>query len=293
MIHSMTGYGAAEHEGDGVSYRLEVRSLNNRYLKANIRLPEHLQMFEADVEKLLRERLHRGSVNYTLSLRDGAAEAVPEINVSVLEAYLSQLRGVAGGQASVTLDLAAALQLPGVCQPVELDEPARQRYWAILQRLTEGALDRLIVMRQSEGSAIREDLLAHCKAIEEHAAAVGADAPRIVEEYARRLQQRVNMLLAEAQLELDRDDLMREVAIFAERCDVSEELARLMSHVQQFVAACDAREYVGRKLDFLAQEMLREANTIGSKANDAQISRHVVEIKGLIDRLKEQIQNVE
>ena len=289
----MTGYGAAQEEQEGVSYRLEIRSLNNRYLKTNIKLPEHLQILEAELEKLLRQRLHRGSISYTLYFKDGSAETAAEINVPVIARYLEQLRGLADDRLQLSVDLAALLQLPGVCQPAELEEEARRRHWEVIQRLTDKALEQLIRMREVEGQALRDDLLAHCQAIRGHLSSVQERCPAVVEEYGRRLQQRVNTLLTEAQLDLDQDTLIREVAVFADRCDVSEEIARLSSHLDQFVAVCNAREYAGRKLDFLAQELLREANTIASKANDTVVSRHTVEIKSLIDRIKEQVQNVE
>lgn len=292
MIVSMTGYGDAQHSEDGISYALEVRSLNNRYLKSAIKLPEHLQFLEADVDRLLRTKVLRGSLTYSLRVRDTSAQAAYTINTAALQYYLDRLSEVRLGT-PVSLDLAAVVALPGVCQPPEVDEATRDHMWRIVESLTNQALDKLVAMRAQEGRALREDLLRHTSAIRTALEAVRRQAPQVVVEYHKRLRQRVNELLNEAKLKLDQQDLAREVAVFAERCDVSEELARLTSHLDQFDALCESREHVGRKLDFLTQEMLREANTIGSKSNDGTITRHIVEIKGLIDRLKEQVQNVE
>jgi len=292
MILSMTGYGDAQYASDGVSYNLEIRSLNNRYFKPSIKLPEHLQFLEGEVEKLLRARIGRGSVTYTLRVRDTSAEAAYEINIAALQSYLTQL-GSVKASLPASVDLAAVLALPGVCQPPELDEAARERQWHIVESMTKEAVDKLMRMRAEEGRALREDLLSHTAAVRRELAAISERSPAVVAEYRRRLAQRVNELVREARLQLAEQDLAKEVALFAERCDISEEISRLTSHLDQFDRLCDSREHAGRKLDFLSQELLREANTIGSKSSDATITRHVVEIKGLIDRLKEQVQNVE
>lgn len=292
MILSMTGYGDAQHMEDGVGYTLEIRSLNNRYLKQSIKLPEHLQFLESEVDKLLRTRVVRGTLNYTLRVRDTSAQAAYEINVAALQAYLTQLNSVkASGPVSV--DLATVLGLPGVCQPPELDDAQREHQWKVVHTLTSHALDKLITMRAEEGRALREDLLKHTAGIRCELSAIAERSPTVVTEYLKRLTQRVNELVGQAKLRLAEQDLAKEVALFAERCDVSEEISRLTSHLEQFDKLCDSKQHAGRKLDFLAQEMLREANTIGSKSNDSDIARHIVEIKALIDRLKEQVQNVE
>jgi len=293
MILSMTGYGDAQTSREGVHYALEIRTLNNRYFKAVIKLPEPLQFLEADVERLLRSRLGRGSVSYTLRIRDESPQAAYEINAAALDSYLEQVRRVAAGDKAISIDLATILLLPGVCQPRELDPQQRQEQWQVIEQLTNEALDRLLAMRRREGQALREALLEYCGQMRKHLASVAERAPAVVSDYQERLRQRVETLLAGGEFHVAQDDLIREVAVFAERCDIREELDRLDSHLGQFVALCDSNEHAGRKLEFLSQEMLREANTIASKANDATIAAHVVELKALIDRLKEQVQNVE
>lgn len=292
MILSMTGYGEVQHSDDGVSYALELRSLNNRYFKAAIKLPDHLSVFESEVEKLLRTKLSRGSITYSLRVRDTRADAAQEINVAAVESYVGQL-GRLSTAIPVQIDLATILALPGVCQPPELSEAERERQWQVLESMTTQAMDRVIDMRRIEGKAIRDDMLNQCRQIREHLAAIAERAPLVLKDYHQRLLQRANELLSESRLQLQIDDVKREVAVYAERCDINEEISRLSSHLDQFQKLCDSKELAGRKLDFLAQELLREANTIGSKSNDAVMAQHIVEIKGAIDRLKEQVQNVE
>ncbi len=291
MILSMTGYaGVQRGDGEG-SYSLEIKSVNNRYFKASIKLPDHLSLLEGEVEKLLRARVSRGSLTFTLRIHGAAAQAY-EINTAALQAYLSKLTEVKTSQA-VRIDLATILELPGVCQPPGIDEAERQRQWTIIAEVTNEALDQLIEMRRTEGRALREDLLKQCATVREYLGKIVELAPGMIKDYHQKLLQRANELISEAHLKLALDDVKREVALYAERCDVNEETSRLSSHLGQFATVCDSREPAGRKLEFLAQEMLREANTIGSKNNNANIAHHVVEIKGAIDRLKEQVQNVE
>ncbi len=292
MILSMTGYGEAHCDEDGVSYALEIRSLNNRYLKLTIKLPEHLQVLEAEVEKVLRERLGRGSITYVVRVRNTNAVGTFEINAGAVRSYVEQLRAIEGCS-EMPIDLGTLLSMPGVCEPREFPEDCKEQWWRLLSKMTDQAIERLLVMRQNEGRALRDDLLNHVARVREHIQVIRGRAPEVVKYYQERLRQRVNALLVDVKLELDQEGLTKEVAIFAERCDISEELARLASHLDQFSKVCDSKELAGRKLDFLAQEMLREANTIGSKANDAEVSREIVEIKALIDRLKEQVQNIE
>ena len=196
MIQSMTGYGEAHHAENGVDYALEIRSLNNRYFKTGIKLPESLQFLEPEVDQLLRSRLQRGSVTYVLRTRTRGATGVYAINQDALAHYLEQMRGVAlpeGVQAQV--DLAAVMSMPGVCQPPEQDEAAKEAAWKIVEALTGEALDRLTEMRRTEGRALREDLLAQCGRIRAWAAEIAERAPGVVQEYQQKLRDRVAQLV--------------------------------------------------------------------------------------------------
>lgn len=293
MIHSMTGYGDAQADHDGVSFRVEIRSLNNRYFKANIKLPEPFQVFEANVDKRLRSRLGRGSITFTLRIRSEGSVAACEINQAALRRYVEQIAEAAGGFSMARIDAARLLDLPGVCEPAEPDPEERAAQFKLIEGLCSQAMDRVIEMRKAEGVSLLADLTTQCEVIRRNIAAIRERSPAVVREYHEKLASRVQELLHAGDIRLDADTLAREVAIFAERCDVNEETARLESHLGQFGELCDGPEESGRKLEFISQEMLREANTIGSKANNAEIARRIVDIKAAIDRIKEQVQNVE
>ena len=293
MIVSMTGFGDATAEREGTHYAVELRSLNNRFFKPIIKLPESVSGLEPELETMLREKLGRGSVTYILKMRLDSAEAAYHINVEALKAYVEQLRGVQGIDRFVQIDLASLVQLPGVCQEPRDETDEIQRHGDTIRDITNKAIAKLQTMRQREGHALFNELMKHVNVIAASLKEIAARAPSVVEDYHRRLQQRVNQLLSKAELRVSEVDLIKEVAVFAERADIAEEIQRLTSHLEAFEHACRNDEHAGRKLDFIAQEMLREANTIGSKANDSAIARNIVEIKGAIDRLKEQVQNVE
>jgi uncharacterized protein (TIGR00255 family) len=293
MIVSMTGFGDATAEKDGTHYSVEIRSLNNRFFKASIKLPENVSGLEPELETMLREQLGRGSITYILKTRSQTAEAAYLINTQALEAYLEQLHKIKSPNGPFNIDLGALLALPGVCQEPRDESDEIERHGPMVREMTGKAIVKLNSMRAREGEALFNDLMKHAKTIASNLSEIGKRAPFVIDDYHKRLAQRVNMLISKAELQVNQADLLKEVAVFAERADISEEIQRLTSHLDAFEQACRTGEHAGRKLDFITQEMLREANTIASKANDAQIARHIVEIKGAIDRLKEQVQNVE
>jgi uncharacterized protein (TIGR00255 family) len=293
MIVSMTGFGDAAAESGSTHYAVEIRSLNNRFFKPVIKLPENVSGLEPELESMLREKLGRGSVTYILKMRSDTAEAAYHLNTAALKSYLEQLQQVKGLDRLVTIDLASLVQLPGVCQEPRDESDEISRHGPMIRELTAKAIEKLDVMRRREGNGLFEELMRHVRLIGSSLEAIAKLAPSVVEDYHRRLSQRVALLLSKAELQVSQVDLIKEVAVFAERADIAEEIQRLGSHLGAFEQACRDGDHAGRKLDFITQEMLREANTIGSKANDAQIARHIVEIKGAIDRLKEQVQNVE
>lgn len=296
MIRSMTGFGDASEQYASSHYFVEVRSLNNKYFKSTIRLPEEYQGLEAELESELRRRLTRGTITMIGRVNDASAGAALEINHEALTRYVEQvMRSPVVADGKVSLDLGALMALPGVVQPPADEDVRLERARIAFVELLGRACDHLISMRQREGAMLVEDLLGHHALIADRLAKIQARTPVVVEEYEKRLRQRVQTLLSEAGLSVEPGDLIREVAIFAERSDVAEEVQRLSAHLEQFdsLVRNDDGRPVGRTLDFLSQEMLREANTIASKSGDAVISREIVEIKGAIDRIKEQVQNVE
>lgn len=294
MILSMTGYGAAETTHDGVAYAVEIRSVNHRYLKLSLKIPEHLQFSEVEIESQVRRRVSRGSVNLSVRTRSESAGAVRTLNMGVVQCYVDQLTTARlPDTVQPTLDLAALALLPGATDAAEIDDATRHAVTAMLVQLVDRALLALLEMRRQEGRTLAEELTGIVDHIRRELLTVAGRAPKVVEEYFERLRSRVTILLKSAELDLQAEGLMREVAVYAERSDISEEISRLRSHLDQFTELCARGDQVGRTLDFLAQELLREANTIGSKSNDVEIARCVVQIKGLVDRLKEQVQNVE
>ena len=293
MIVSMTGFGDASAERDGTHYAVEIRSLNNRFFKAIIKLPDNISGLEPELETILRQHLGRGSITYILKMRMESAEAAYHINTPALKAYLEQLQQVKGLDRLVTIDLAALVALPGVCQEPRDESDELARHGPTVHELTAKAITKLNAMREREGRSLFDELMKHVNVIASNLAEIEKRAPFVIEDYHKRLSQRVGQLLSKAELKVNEIDLIKEVAVFAERADIAEEIQRLGHHLKAFEESCRKDEHAGRKLDFITQEMLREANTIASKANDAQIARHIVEIKGAIDRLKEQVQNVE
>lgn len=296
MIRSMTGFGEATVERDGVHFYLEVRSLNAKYFKATIRLPEDLQGLEAELEPPLRRRLHRGSIMVSGKCTDISAEAAYEINHQALERYISQIKSAPSiSGADVRIDAGAMLHLPGVLQPPPDEEDRLARASAAFAELLDRACEQVIERREREGELLRTDLESLRQLIVDRLTVVARRAPLVVDDYQQRLRTRIDQLLKEAAIKVDQTDLIREIAVYAEKTDIAEEISRLRGHLEQFGEMISSAQEasIGRTLDFLAQEMLREANTMSSKSNDVEISRAVVEIKGAIDRIKEQVQNVE
>lgn len=296
MIRSMTGFGDASGEYEGVHYFLEVRSLNNKYFKASIRLPEELQGLEPVLESELRRRLTRGTITLVGKVSDESASAAYEVNHEALSRYIEQVRQTAQvADGSVALELGPLLSLPGVLMPPADEEERLDKARVAFLELLELACSHLISMRIREGNLLLEDLRGHHEIIRTRLESISERSPSVLVEYEDRLRQKVEMLLKDAGFTAEPVDLVREVALFAERSDIAEEIARLSGHLQQFdqLITDPGERPIGRTLDFLSQEMLREANTIASKSGDAEISKHIVEIKGAIDRIKEQVQNVE
>ena len=296
MIRSMTGFGDASAHEQGTHYFAEIRALNNKYFKAVLRLPDSLQPLEAELESILRHVLHRGTVTLTISVSDESADAALEINHEALQRYVDQLLlSPAVAKGKVSLDLAALLTLPGVLQPPSDEEERLGRARGALCRLVEQSCSALIDRRRREGDALATELRLLLAVIADRLEQIDARAGEVVAEYERRLKARVELLLQDAELVAEPPDLIREIAVYAEKTDIREEVTRLREHLRHFedLLMGDEATPVGRTLDFLAQEMLREANTMASKSPNASLARLIVDIKGAIDRIKEQVQNVE
>ena len=294
MLTSMTGYGEARGQALGVSALVEIRTINSRHFKLSFRATEGYASLEPDVETVVRQSIRRGTVHVNLRVDRRASPEDYRINDSVLENYRWQLEAFTGRNNWTDLvGLETLLLLPGSIEEKNRTSLDPHSDWPAIEPVLREALAAVAKMRDEEGAALLADLAQNGHAIEKQLAHVAERAPEVSATYQTRLSQRVNKSLAELNVTVDPSDLLREVALFADRCDVSEEVVRLHSHLQQFADALQLPESAGRKLEFITQEMGREINTIGSKANDAEMSRHVVEIKSVLERIREQIQNVE
>jgi uncharacterized protein (TIGR00255 family) len=292
----MTGYGEASAHHDGTHYYVQIRTLNGKYFKATVRLQEEFEAFEAELESALRHRISRGTAAVRATCAEAGAGVAREINVPALDSYIAQLlRSEHVQTGAVRLDVGSVLALPGVVQPPADEGERAGRVRAIFLELLGRAADQLIEMRTREGRFVEADLRTQLRVIGEQLAVVRERAPGVIAEYEERLRTRMQQLVRDAGLSAQPADMLREVAGYAERTDIAEEISRLSGHLEQFASLLESADDrpVGRTLDFMAQEMLREANTMSSKSADVAITRAIVEIKGAIDRVKEQVQNVE
>ncbi|MFQ5731197.1 MAG: YicC/YloC family endoribonuclease [Planctomycetaceae bacterium] len=289
----MTGYGEAHRQTGDRRIRAEVRAVNNRYFKFAIRTPDGYAGLEAPAEKLARKYVTRGTVSVSLRVSDAAAAEKYALDVAVLTSYWKQLHDLAAAaHASAPADLGPLLQLPGAVRESDSEVDA-QRAWPAVSEVLGEALDGLQEFRRTEGESMRVELIAQCRLIGNELGTIAERAPGVVREYRDRLSERVGELLAQHGAEVSDGDLLREVSLFADRCDITEELTRLRSHLEQFDAVLNQDTSQGRKLEFLSQELFREINTIGSKANDVEIAHGVVEMKAAVEKVREILQNVE
>lgn len=290
----MTGYGRGECAREGFKVTVELGAVNRRQSEISVNLPRELEMLEAQVRDAINARVARGRVTARISIHaaPGKNSAQMHINKPLAEAYAAELTRLAkhlklsGG---VTLD--QIVRAPGVFQSDE-ELVEAENIWPAAEKALKQALDALIKMREREGAHLSADLTARIDVMRKAVEKIQKQAPLTAENYRKQLLERIKTAGIES-IKPDDERLMKEVVIFADRSDIAEELTRLQSHFKQFEDCRKSKDPVGRTLDFLAQEMNREINTIGSKANDAVISREVVTLKAELERFREQVQNVE
>ncbi len=292
MIKSMTGFGQGETANELYGVSVELKSVNHRYLDLYFRLPRRYSQLEEILRPEIQERLARGRLEINVNVEDfGKQERIVTVNEGLLAGYLEALNRLSseiGTDQPLTLD--QILLLPDVLQ-VEEPELDITSLSELCRTAVGQALDKLIAMRSTEGESLRVDLSEKVGRIEDLIQQVAEIAPTVAEDYRARLLQRLDELIDGTTLTEER--LLGEVALFAEKCSIDEELVRLTSHVQQFRESLNTNGSVGRKLDFLIQEMNREVNTIGSKANNVNIAGCVVELKSELEKMREQVQNIE
>lgn len=292
MIKSMTGYGSAVYSENGKKYSVEIKSVNNRYSDISVKAPRIYGFLEDALRKRAAERIRRGKADiYVTVENDGADSGSVSVDTSLAAQYMkafSQLSDSLGIPCNMKSE--DFLRIQDVFR-VEKAEENEDEIAAAAKKALDGALDRFEEMRLREGEKMLEDLQAHLAVIKEETAHIEAHAPEIVEQYRKRIEERMRDILGTAPY--DETRLLTEVAVFSDRVNVNEEIVRLKSHISQFSEMLASDEPVGRKIDFLIQEMNRETNTIGSKSNDLEASKIIINIKAEIEKLREQIQNVE
>ncbi|WJH33214.1 YicC family protein [Paenibacillus sp. CC-CFT747] len=295
MIRSMTGFGQASRTTAGFRMHAEVKTVNHRYLEASLRLPPGYSALEESLKREIRERMKRGRVDAVVTIsregsgeRSGAAAIDWELAGRYVEAAqtLKERFGLPGEVTAKDL-----LALPGLFLTESPAEEEHEPVAALVNECLRDALEQAVTMRKREGAFLHKDLSERLSSLRSLHSLLSSLAPLTVEEYRSRLRQRISDLLGE--VPVDEQRLANETAFFAERADIQEELTRLESHFGQFAGLLEAEEPAGRKLDFLIQEMNREVNTIGSKGSQAQISAAVVEWKAELEKIREQVQNIE
>ncbi|MCE9583447.1 MAG: YicC family protein [Planctomycetes bacterium] len=292
-MRSMTGHGQARARDAGDAVDVEVRSVNHRYLKVHARLPEPFGFREGDIEEMVREVLKRGAVDIDVRVTSAPDAESEPFDLDLVKVYYKKLKGIGkelglGGEVSME----ALLALPGVVKR-DAARTGAEKVWPKIAKTVKAALADLEAARKREGERLKKPLKAILKDMARLLKEVKELAPAVVEQYRDRLKERVARLLNGTDAPIAPPDLGREIAMFADRCDISEELARQESHLKEFDNLMAAGDDAGRRLDFISQEMLREANTMGAKANDARLTQRIVAMKAEIEKLKEQIQNIE
>lgn len=290
----MTGFGSAEYKDDVCTMHIEIRSVNNRYLKIDSRLPDVLQTFENEIERPIREKIVRGTVLLNVNYHSLKQESEYVLNSDKLREYytlLNDIKKEIGSRERVSIN--SLMLLPGVFLKGKKNPENADSMLSICVTLLNQALDKMLEMRAVEGKNLAKDIEQRKEFIFSILQKVEMRAPVVVLEYSKRLKNRAASLLAGTDIELTDSNLYREIAIFAERCDITEEINRLKSHLNQLHETLYSDEPTGRKLDFIVQEMFRETNTMCSKANDGILLKDLVDVKTEIEKIREQAFNIE
>jgi uncharacterized protein (TIGR00255 family) len=293
MLNSMTGFGRAECQDGDYSYKAEIRSVNNRFIEINTRLPKAFLDMEISLKKLIKSHCARGSINITITLansNDGSGEWDVKPNLPLATQYVKALKEIQtslGLVGQVHIDSVIGLRDVFKIEPIAID-PAKE---SLLLTMAESALESLQKMREVEGTHLQKDLSERIDSIEKHAEQIEKRQPQVIQEYKNRLKEKIKLL--NDGIDVDESRLAQETAILADRCDITEEITRLTSHLIQFRKLVDSAEPVGRKLEFITQEINREVNTMGSKSSDTEMANVVIEIKSTLEKIREQLANIE
>lgn len=292
MVKSMTGYGRCQEMIDGMSITVEIKSVNHRYLDFSSRVPRNYGFLDEKLKTFIQSKISRGKIECYVQVDNLEDDSVVvEVNKSLADGYVKafkELSDTYGIENNLNAGILARMNDVLVIRKAEADE---DRIWNAVEKVAEKAVDKFIAMREREGQKLRDDVLSRADIILSHVEFIEKRSPETVKEYNDKLLARMQELLGDIHVEETR--LLTEAAIYADKIAVAEETVRLRSHIAQLKEFFDLNESIGRKLDFLIQEINREANTIGSKANDVEIARRVVEMKSEVEKIREQIQNIE
>lgn len=291
MIKSMTGYGKANLEKSEREYKIEIKSVNHRYLDISIKIPRVLSYLEEEVKKEISSKVKRGKIDVFINFENNSTEGKEiKINTEIAKIYINELKRLAKEENILAnIEVTEISKFPDVLK-IENNQENEDIKDELLETVKE-ATEKLIQMRAVEGRKIAEDLLKRIQVIKEKIKEISALSTGLIEEYVVKLESRIKEILKSQ--EIDEARLAQEVVIYADKCSVEEEVTRLNSHISQFEKLLNSEEAIGKKLDFIIQEMNRETNTIGSKANNLEITNSVVDIKTELENIREQIQNIE
>ena len=291
MIKSMTGYGKATLSRENREYQIEIKSVNHRYLDMNIKMPRTISYLEEEVKKTIMTYVKRGKVDVFITFENNSTEGRKiQINKEIASVYIKELKKLAEEENILAnIEVTEISKYPDVLsiQNEQNEEKIKQE----LIEVTKQAVQKLVEMRSAEGSKMAQDLLQRVEEVQQNVTKISDQSTGLIQEYVVKLESRIKELLPNH--EIDQNRLVQEVVIFADKCSVQEEITRLNSHIAQFKNFLQAEENIGKKLDFLIQEMNRETNTIGSKANCLEITNKVIDIKTQLENIREQIQNIE
>ena len=291
MIKSMTGYGKSNMSKNLREYQVEIKSVNHRYLDVSIKMPRSLSYLEEEIKKAVSSKLTRGKVDVFITFNNNSLEGRDiKINTEIARMYIKELRNLAESEGIVAdIPVTEISKLPDVLtiQNNQDDETIKNE----LLEVSSKAIDNLVDMRKVEGEKIAQDLLIRIQDIEEKVKKISSLSTGLIEEYVVKLNTRIKDLLQDQ--EIDEARLAQEVVIYADKCSIEEEVTRLNSHIYQFRELLNSNEAMGKKLDFMIQEMNRETNTIGSKANNLEITNEVINMKTQLENIREQVQNIE
>lgn len=291
MIKSMTGYGKGNISENLRNYQVEIKSVNHRYLDISVKMPRVLSYLEEDVKKVISSKVKRGKIDVFITFENSSTEGKEiKINNEIAKMYINQLKQLAEEENILAnIELTEISKYPDVLsiQNTQDDEQIKKE----LIEATTIATDKLVQMRQVEGSKMAEDLLKRIEKTNQKIEKISGLSTGLIEEYVVKLENRIKEILKNQ--EIDESRLAQEVVIYADKCSIEEEVTRLKSHISQFKELINSDDAVGKKLDFIIQEMNRETNTIGSKANNLEITNGVIDIKTEIENIREQVQNIE